>query len=291
VSLGRLRDRAAVPALIEALWVAPTQYEREEAVRWLGRLRDSRAVEPLLSLLAEFNLRYLLAVALGQIGDPRAYAALAEMLEWEKHTNIRDEVVRGLGMLADARITEALVRVLQTEPALKNTGESLVRLRAAERGYLGGLDVQPGLKGASGFERCEAGPLFHDWDYLGRTYCVSRSHEAQLKLPLPGSHARWNAGAELVLRARRSDADEPVELVLTASGKPLTTVRIDRAFTEQRVPIEPGMLRQGALRLGLAARDPAARFALDHALLVPRADALLAGSEAAKAPADASAVP
>jgi arylsulfatase A-like enzyme/HEAT repeat protein len=302
ISLGRLRERAAVPALIEALWVAPTQYEREEAVRWLGRLRDTRAVEPLLSLLPEFNLRYLLAVALGQIGDPRAYPALAEMLEWEAHMNIRDEVVRGLGILGDPRIIEPLVRVLAGEPALKNTGESLVRLGALERGYVGGVDLNAATKGASGFERCQAGPLFHDWDYVGRTFCVSRGREVQLKLPLPTAHARWNAGAELIVRVRRTDGDEPVALALTLSGKPLATVRAEASFTEQRVPVEPEALRHGALKLGIVAGDAAARFAIDHALLVPRADALLSsrtesrasplvGSGEPKAPADASAVP
>src|SRR5690606_22013851 len=103
VSLGRLRDRTAVPALIDALWVAPTQYEREEAVRWLGRLRDKRAIEPLLSLLPEFGLRYLVTVALGQIGDPRVFGVFLEMLGWEHHTNSRDELVRGFGFLRDAR--------------------------------------------------------------------------------------------------------------------------------------------------------------------------------------------
>ena len=93
-----------MPALIDALWVAPTQYEREEAVRWLGRLRDPRAIEPLLSLLPEFSLRYLVTVALGQHRRSRAPTLpLAEMLHWETHTNIRDEVVRGLGLLGDAR--------------------------------------------------------------------------------------------------------------------------------------------------------------------------------------------
>jgi arylsulfatase A-like enzyme/HEAT repeat protein len=291
ISLGRLRERAAVPALIEALWVAPTQYEREEAVRWLGRLRDTRAVEPLLSLLPEFNLRYLLAVALGQIGDPRAYPALSEMLEWESHMNIRDEVVRGLGILGDARIIEALVHVLASEPALKNTAESLVRLGALERGHLGGVDLNAATKGTSGFERCQAGPLFHDWDYVGRTFCTSRGHEVQLKLPMPTSHARWNTGAELILRVRRTDGDDPVTLALTLSGKPLATVRAAASFTEQRVPIEPGALRHGPLKLGIAASTQEARFAIDHALLVPREGALLAGSGQPKTATDASAVP
>jgi hypothetical protein len=199
--------------------------------------------------------------------------------------------VRGLGMLGDPRSIEPLVRALAGESALKNTGESLVRLGALEKGYVGGIDVNATTRGTSGFEHCEAGPLFHDWDYVGRTFCVSRGREVQLKLPVPTSHARWNAGAELIVRARRTDTEEPVELALTLAGKPLAKIRVEAAFTEQRVPIEPEALRHGALKLGIAASDPEVRFALDHALLVPRVDALLAGSQQAKAPTDARAVP
>ena len=113
-----------MPALIDALWVAPSLYEREEAVRWLGRLRDPRAVEPLISLIPEFGMRYLVAVALGQIGDPRAFDALADMLSWEERTNIRDEVVRGLGLLGDARAIPLLLPVLAQRARARSTPPS-----------------------------------------------------------------------------------------------------------------------------------------------------------------------
>ena len=75
VSLGRLRDTEAVPALVEALWIATGDYERQEAVRWLGRLRDPRAVEPLIQLLPESRTRFLVVAAIGMIGDRRGYAS------------------------------------------------------------------------------------------------------------------------------------------------------------------------------------------------------------------------
>ncbi len=279
VSLGRLRDRSAVPALIDALWVAPTQYEREEAVRWLGRLRDRRAVEPLLQILPEFNLRYLTTVALGQIGDERAYRALSEMLAWEHHTNIRDEVVRGIGLLGDARAIPLLVDALRKEPELKNTAESLVRLGALEQGYLGGVDASSQVKGVAGFERCEAGPLFHDWDYLQRTWCVARGSKLTFRLPLPSQHARWSDGAELVIRIRRHDNADACEVRASIGGKKLPTLRIDATWTEHRVAVDAHALRK-SVKLDLETTCSAeARMAVDHALLVPRSDPLAVGHE------------
>jgi len=271
VSLGRLRDPLAVPALLDALWVAPTQYEREEAVRWLGRLRDRRAVEPLLQILTEFNLRYLVSVALGQIGDSRAYAALSDMIEWEHHTNIRDEVVRGLGLLGDERALPLLVEVLRKEPELKNTAESLVRLGALTKGYLGGVDVARSSKGLQGFERCDEGPLLHDWDYLNRTFCTARGSRLLLRLPLPTTHARWTAGAELIIRMRRTDAPDASEVRLSLAGKELAIVRADASWADHRIKLDPDTLPRHH-KLEITSLMPEAKLAIDHVLLVPQAD-------------------
>ncbi len=274
VSLARLRDRDAVPALIDALWVAPTQYEREEAVRWLGRLGDRRAVEPLLQILPEFGLRYLTAVALGRIGDERAYPALSEMLSWEHHTNIRDEVVRGIGLLGDKRAMPLLIEAYRKEPELKNTGESLVRLGAIEQGYLGGVDASSRAKGAAGFASCEEGPLLHDWDYLQRTWCVSRGTELSFRLPLPSQHTTWSDGAELVIRSRRTDSAEACDVRATSGGRGLATLRMDASWRDHRVALEARGLRK-SMQLELEATCSAeARMAIDHVLIVPHSDAV-----------------
>jgi len=275
VSLGRLRDKEAVPALIDALWVAPTQYEREEAVRWLGRLRDRRAVEPLLQILPEFNLRYLTSVALGQIGDVSAYPALAAMIGWEHHTNIRDEVVRGLGLLGDKRAIPLLMGVLAKEPELKNTAESLIRLGALEGGHLGGIDASSKVKGAAGFERCEAGPLYHDWDYLQRTWCVARGSRLTFRLPTPTQHARWTSGAVLVIRMRRVDAVDPASVKATLAGREVATQQVDTNWIELRVTLDPGAVPKNG-KLELTSSPAEARLGVDHVLLVPRDDALAA---------------
>ncbi|HEX6239900.1 MAG TPA: HEAT repeat domain-containing protein [Polyangiales bacterium] len=277
VSLGRLRDVRAVPALIDALWVAPSLYEREEAVRWLGRLRDPSAVEPLIAVIPEFGLRYLVAVALGEIGDPRAFAALTDMLSWEERTNIRDEIVRGLGLLGDARATDVLVGRLASEPSLKQTAESLVRLSAPERGALGGRDVEPSLEGRGGLFDCVAGPLQHDWDYVGRTLCRARAR-SQLELPLSKAHPTLVQGGTLVLRLRRDDAAESEAVAFTLDELALPAATVDGNWAELRFDLPAELLRRPRLVLRLAAADADSVLAIDHALVVGKPAPLAVGA-------------
>jgi HEAT repeat protein len=266
VSLGRLRDPRAVDALIDALWVAPTQYEREEAVRWLGRLRDQRATEPLLSLVPEFGLRYLVAVALGQVADPRSYDALADMLSWETHTNVRDEVVRGLGLMGDKRAIPVLLSLLQREPALQNTAEALIRLGAVEARQLGGMDAAPGTQGLHGFANCQAGPLWHDWDFVARTTCSSVRSHVRLDLPMGPAH---NGDAVLVLRLGRSDAPEGAQLRLQVGEDGMAAVLdIDANVREYRVALKSQTSRGQTLHVTVTASPEHARFVLDHALIL-----------------------
>jgi hypothetical protein len=251
--------------------VAPTLYEREEAVRWLGRLRDARAVEPLLSVIPEFGLRYLVAVALGEIGDARAYDALTDMLQWEERTNIRDEIVRGLGLLGDARAIEPLIGALLDEPELKHTAESLVRLDAIGRGQLGGRDIEPSLSGKGGLFECAAGPLRHDWDYLARTTCKGRG-QVRLALPLGSVKADLSRGSILLVRLRRSDAAETTEIAFALDDQPLSFHKVDNNWVELRIPLEPAWLRSPQPQLQLRANDADTVLMLDHALVVPKSE-------------------
>lgn len=74
--LEKLKDKVAVPALIEAL-TDENYYVRLTAARALGKLGDARAVDGLVLLLADhYNLvRYTALWALGELG-PLAKAAL-----------------------------------------------------------------------------------------------------------------------------------------------------------------------------------------------------------------------
>jgi HEAT repeat protein len=276
VSLGRLRDREAVPALIEALKHAPAKYEREEAVRWLGRLRDPRAVKPLLATLTDPRRRHLTTIALGMVGDDRAYASLEHLARWGTQHSVRDGAIRGLGTLGDARAIETLLPIAAHEPTLKNTGETLVRLGAIERGVAGGTDVGPESRGHRGLTGCRAKDPLHDWDYLNRTLCVTAHRRSSLLLRVPRKLARAPEGTVALLSIRRVDAPAATGVSLRLGGEALEPVSVDGAWSEQRIELPDAAVRAGHLRATLTAEDPGARFAVDHLLILPRVPVELA---------------
>lgn len=269
VSLGRLRDTNAVPGLIDALWIAPDTYEREEAVRWLGRLRDSRGLEPLIELLPELRTRYLVVLAMGLIGDPRAYDPLVDVLRWDRHSNVRDNVVRGLALLGDRRAVDVILPLATSEPTLENTTESLVRLNAIGSHAIGGADVAQGQPGQRGLGQCWTAPPLHDWDFLHRTFCVTRGAQASLRLAVPAS-VRGAAGAVAVLSVKRADGADPTELRVSLGAQELTPVNVNGAWNEYRWDVDPATLGRGDVRAEIHTSLPDARFALDHFLLLPR---------------------
>jgi arylsulfatase A-like enzyme/HEAT repeat protein len=269
VSLGRLRDKAAVPSLIDALWMAPNTYEREEAVRWLGRLGDPRALDPLMNLLPEPHVRHLVVVALGEIGDERAYAPLLDVLSWDRNANVRDGVVRGLAMLGDSRAIDAILPLASDEAGLQHPSEALVRLHALETQRIGGADLQRSAA-LSGFGKCDAGPLRHDWDFLHRTVCFTQASQASLRLRLPAAVARAQAGSVVLLSLRRTDSTQPTSLELTLGDHTLPPAQVDGAWSEERWTLPANALRSGDLKATLKAADPRARFEVDHVLIVPR---------------------
>jgi hypothetical protein len=266
-----LRDKAAVPSLIDALWMAPNAYEREEAVRWLGRLGDPRALDPLMNLLPEPHVRHLVVVALGEIGDERAYAPLLDVLSWDRNANVRDGVVRGLAILGDARAVDVIMPLATDEAALQHPSEALVRLHALETQRIGGVDLQRQSAGMSGFGKCQAGPLHHDWNFLHRTVCLTQAAQASVRLKLPAAVARAPAGSVVLLSLRRTDSTQPTELELSIGDRTLPRVRVDGAWSEERWSLPANALRSGELRATLKAMDPQARFEVDHILIVPRA--------------------
>jgi HEAT repeat protein len=276
VSLGRLRDAHAVPALIDALWIAQNDYERQEAVRWLGRLRDARAIDPLIRLLPEMRTRYLVPVALGMIGDGRAYAPLAEVLAWDNHANVRDATVQGLGQLGDARAVELIVPLAAVDESLKTATESLVRLGALRSGAIGGTDVAAGDPNARDFSDCYAGPLRHDWDYQHRTYCSMKHDRAALSLAVPRAVADAPYGAVVAIAAKRTDANHSADLVLSVGGHAFDPIKVDGSWDEYRFVLPAGSLHAGHVQAQLRTGDAAARFAIDHVLLLPRTTELLA---------------
>jgi arylsulfatase A-like enzyme len=285
VSLGRLRDAEAVPALIESLFIAKGEYERQEAIRWLGRLRDRRALEPLIDVLPELRTRFLVVVAIGQIGDRRAYDRLAQVLAWDRHANVRDSTIQGLGLLGDPRAIELITPIAAEDDSLTLATESLVRLGAIASGAIGGADVSQGQAALRDFTDCYEGPPRHDWDYLHRTFCVTRSSRAELPLRVPAAVSEAEHGNVVALAIKRSDEPAPAQLRVTIGTRVLEPVQVDGSWNELRWNLPADTLATGALQARLDSQDPAARFAVDHLLILPRTTVMLAArSENADAP-------
>jgi len=276
VSLGRLRDPLAVPALSEALWIAQSDYEREEAVRWLGRIRDPRALAPLIQLLSQQRLRYLVVVALGMLDDERAYEPLADVLTWDEHANVRDGAVRGLALLGDPRAIDAIAALAVRDPTIKQAAESLVRLDAIKLGKIGGLDGTRSQLSANDFGPCHEGPLLHDWDFEHRTHCTTRKDSVTLALRAPTAVSAAPSGNVLVLTLRRGDAAAAVDVSVQIGAIALPPIRVDDAWREHRWSLPEGSIPNGQVPVRLSSGVAGARFAVDHALLLPVPSQLLA---------------
>jgi len=106
--LGDIRDRRAVPGLINAL------KDRDENIRVasaeaLGKIRDPRAVDALLACLQGVNqgwLDYAAAEALGEIGDVRALGPLMNALG---RITLREPVLEALGKIGNEHTLAPLV--------------------------------------------------------------------------------------------------------------------------------------------------------------------------------------
>jgi hypothetical protein len=159
--------------------------------------------------------------------------------------------------MQDPRAIPALVRAF-ADAGLKNTSESLVRLKAVERGAIGGLDAGPSLHGHA----CTASPFYQDWDYLGRTSCRAADGRFELALPVP---PRGWQRATLALRA---SASGPCTLDL--GDDPAHPIELGTAYTELRMALTPAQLGRDRLPLTLACEGP---LELDHALIVPQIEA------------------
>jgi HEAT repeat protein len=113
VRLGRIGDRSAVPALIDAL-DDPDEGVRREAAKALGFLKDARAVAPLIAALddADANVRLYAAYALGEIKDPKATGPLLRALR-DRQWCVRDQAAWALREIGDPTIAAPLAAALK----------------------------------------------------------------------------------------------------------------------------------------------------------------------------------
>src|SRR6202008_4257852 len=149
-----------------------------------------------------------------------------------------------------------------------NPTEALVRLRALEAQRIGGADLQPKAGGLSGFGKCQAGPLHHDWDFLHRTVCFTQAAQASVRVTLPAAVVRAPAGSVVLLSLRRTDSAQPTAVELSIGDVTLPPVRVDAAWAEGRWSLPANALRSGEQRAIFKAADPRARGEVDLVLIV-----------------------
>ena len=140
---------------------------------------------------------------------------------------------------------------------------------------IGGLDVTRQSTNPAELGDCHEGPLLHDWDYEHRTYCTTKKQTVSLTLAVPPSVAACAFGPLVIVSARRTDAREPAELVLRIGDTELPAVTVDGNWVEHRFTLDPEALPTGHVTAQVEASG-GAHFALDHVLLLPRSNPVLA---------------
>ena len=117
VRLGRIGDRSAVPALVEAL-EDPESSVRREVAKALGSIKDARAVAALVEALGDrdTNVRLYAAYALGEIKDPKAAGALLRALQ-DREWCVRDQAAWALREIGDPKIVGPLAAALKDQSA------------------------------------------------------------------------------------------------------------------------------------------------------------------------------
>jgi hypothetical protein len=80
----------------------------------------------------------------------------------------------------------------------------------------------------------------------------------------------------VVLGVKRTDDPSAVPLRVTIGGRALDAMSVDGSWNELRWNLPADALPPGRLQARLQSDDPAARFAIDHLLLLPRTSVMFA---------------
>ncbi len=115
-AIGRIRDKDAVPFLIERLEKEENWDVKHGAVWALGHIGDERAVDPLITMLRKGLLVKALSEALVKIGDKRAIGPLKELL-WGENSWHREIGIKALVQMGDTSILEDLRDLLDDPDA------------------------------------------------------------------------------------------------------------------------------------------------------------------------------
>ncbi len=115
LALAKVSDASGVPALNEALDHCDDVLLCRLIIITLGQLRDRRAVPALLAHLPEVQNRREMVDALGAIGDPAACDALVDRMRVDSYVPVRVQAAKALAKLGDPSVIPALERVLKSE--------------------------------------------------------------------------------------------------------------------------------------------------------------------------------
>jgi HEAT repeat protein len=108
LALAARGDARGVPVLAGALDRCDDVLLCRTIIATLGKLRDRRAVPVLVQHLVEVQNRREMVEALGDIGDPAAADALLERLREDEYVPVRIAAAQALARLGDARVARAL---------------------------------------------------------------------------------------------------------------------------------------------------------------------------------------
>jgi hypothetical protein len=262
--LGRLGDSRATEALIDCLNDASVTLRRR-AVRGLGLVGDDRAVPALTEAIDDLHIRTEVYLALGRIAsrtpNSAAVDVLASRFGLEPYEDAGASLIWALGMAGDARVVPMLLQAAAATPVQRPIlSETLVRLGTFGKSVAGVDFTAEVARAAHGLDHCRRSEAEGLAGYLGATTCLQSDRVARLRL-----HAR--AGAASVLLRARSGRDEATELVVSINGTAVSTERIESYWSEPRIAIPSGILKDGPNVFELAA--PRAGIELDHLLIVP----------------------
>jgi HEAT repeat protein len=120
LALAGIGDPSGVPVLGDALDHCEDVLLCRLIILSLGKLRDARAVPALLAHLSEVQNRREMVDALGEIGDRAAEGALVERLKRDEYVPVRVRAAVALARIGDPAAMGALEHALRhdTEPTV-----------------------------------------------------------------------------------------------------------------------------------------------------------------------------
>ena len=131
-------DATGVPVLSEAIGNCSEEVLLcRLIILQLGKLKDRRAVPSLLEHLPEVQNRREMVDALGEIGDPRAVPALVDRLRHDEYVPVRAQSARALAKIGRVDVAPVLEEAARkdTEAAVTAAArEALATLRAGKSG-------------------------------------------------------------------------------------------------------------------------------------------------------------